>query len=371
MIAAVTINGTSWDTRRVLADVTIRQGRQAWGESSLASSATITLWDAPKTLPQECGVGVILQLDTAAGSPRFTGTVTDATATFPDPGRGANITLTATGYLATLARLTGGNRDFPEAAASARAQAIMDEASAGSIIHAIPQAADYRLAARPAKTASVLALLDEVAQSIGAVVYDLPTGEVLIQSLHARGQLTPHAIPAARILYAPKWRQVWEVENRVTVKWSGGEVVEQDSASVARWGLREATIETSLARPQHARQRCLDRLTRLAAPRWQLSDVVTDLPPDQLPIQAGDLALVATDQVAGLPLPGYPMVIEGWTDTQRGSRWQTTLHLSDGLMSFTGLSWEDIPPTDPAYQWATIDQAIPWTNALTLSDLKA
>lgn len=373
MISTVEIGGTAWDPGEVLADVTIRHGRSSWGEEPNASSASLTLWDAPKDLPATIGVGRSLVLLDQLGDPRFTGTITDASATFPDPQLGARIALTAVGALAGLGRRTVGLEDYPQEVATMRAKRLFSAAGIALTGRVeCPPAHDYLVAARPAKAVSALEALTELANTLGAVLFDTPSGEVVIQALHDRPLHLPHEIPAHRCAYAPTWRMAWEVENVVSVKWAGGTVTDRDPASVTAWGEREGKIETSLATDHDARARALDRLIRLANPRWQLPEVVTDLLPTEFPgLEPGDLALVATDQVAGLPLPGYPMVIEGWQDQQRGATWTTTFHLSDGLMSFAGLAWKDIPPADPRFTWAAIDQATIWTNALTLSDLEA
>ena len=371
MIEAVTIAGTPWELGHVLADVTIRHGRGAWGEAPNASSASITLYDAPPALPGSVAVGHPLVLSTGSGAVRFTGRVTDAVMSFPHPFEGATIALTAVGNLADLGRRLAGKVDYPSERGSARAARIATDADAPPLRISVPTAHDYMVAARPAKPETALALLTELATTLGAVLSDLPSGEVALQSLHARPLADPVEIPAAAVKYAPTWRQAWEVENSVRVKWQGGEVVEDDPASVALWGTNVATIETTLATSTDAHVRALDRLVRRATPRWQLPEAVTTLGPDALPVSPGSLVIVAIDQTAGLPLPGYSMVVEGWTDTQRGDEWTTTLHLSDGLMSFAGLAWEDIPATAAAYTWGAIKTPTEWRNALTLSDLKA
>lgn len=367
MIKGVTIAGTSWALDQVLADVTIRQGRQAWDAQPQAATATITLWDAPADLPPSVGVGNQLTLTTTQGAARFTGRVTDSTVTFPDPYQGARVTLTAVGPLAELGRVYVGAEDWPEEAATARVARLFAAAGVTAGVCECPPAHDYLVAARPASRDTALAVLTQLATTMGAAIYDTPTGEVVVQSLHARGSAAALDLPAASVAFAPAWRQAWEVENSVRVKYQGGELVETSASSIATWGLRENTIETTLATVAAARDRGLSRLTRLAQPRWHLGEVTTNILPHELPLAPGQLLNVAPDQALALPLPAHPMVVEGWTDQQRGDTWTTTLYLSDGVLSFAQLKWTGVPPT---YTWATIKPTTAWANATTAATIK-
>jgi hypothetical protein len=369
---ALTIGSTTIDLDQVIADVTIRHGRVDVYEAASPSTLQLTIEDVPRSFTRAFRVGsplVFTCTDGVTVAPRFTGTVTDGAV---DDSR---LTAIAVGRLASLASHTiGGTVDYPAEAWSARVTRAFTEAGLSAYLQLVAPAAgaDPSLAVRTVIDDGPVGLdeyLSALADMVGAAVADTPDGKILVQPISSRTLAGSVVLDPDLVAYVPVWTQVLPLANVVTVKYVGGEVTVQDAASVAFYGVRPVTIETTFTSPTAAAARANDRLARSAYSHWNIPSA-----PYLVGARLGIGApLTLSDMPASSPYATWTPVLEGWQDNITGDGheldWTMELALSDPLASGLTLPWNQVPTT-PGYTWATINQTVPWHDALQLGDLE-
>ncbi len=373
MIGRVAVSGRDVPLAVVSLDVTTRHARTSIDDGAQASTCTITAYNVTRATLDDYVVGRPLVIELENGTPRFTGTISDARLETPTPYGGATLHVVAVGNLARLGRLYTGDKAMPAELASERVDRVLTASGVPFVIQSsADNSDDYILAARDPGVVTVLDLLGEVANATAGAVADLPDGRVVFQFLNYRKDSPAWSLPSDRVLFAPDWGQTDDVQNRVSVTYAGGVVVREDPTSIDTFGVRAAVVTEPLAREQDAADLAAGLLVRKAVPRWRIpdADVLPDENGDPLDIRVGDLVDLV-DLPADAPRSTMTAIVEGWTERDTPTGIVATLALSDALSSFAGLAWEDIPNPDAAYLWNTIDQSTTFAEALTLSDLRA
>lgn len=369
---SLSIGGAAVPLAGVGAEVTIRHGRTDPDEEPVASSCQVVLYGVTKAFVEAFEIGEALVLtvsDGFAAKPRFTGRITDARL------EADKLTAIAIGRLATLNRYPIGDVvSWPAEKWSDRVRRIFTEAgiSLGQIVVQPDPLFDPILAARDHTTAGPTTVGDYLTfllPMVGGLAADLPDGKILVQAIGARTLNGAVHLAPADVLYSPPWVQVLPAGNIVTVRYQGDQgasVTVADNGSIARYGERPQTIDTSFANVADANYRANLRLSRAAYTHWNILEAPIIR---GLDLQLG-AAIVLENMPEASPFDPWTPILEGWTDTISGDDWTMTLALSDPLLSGLTLPWLAVPAT-AEYRWNTVDPATDWTEALTLEKLNA
>ncbi len=365
----VTLDGVALELDDVLADVSIHHGREQLVDEPTATSCQLTIRNVGAGVARDFRVGVSLVVtaeDAGRASlsvPRFTGRVTDAALDVDE------LTVVAVGRLATLGQYAIGASSWPAEPWSARVRRLFTEAGLDAILDLQADASfDPVLAPRDPATAGETTLGDYlayVAPMVGAAVTDRPDGLILVQAIGARSLEGYLALDPADVAYAPAWEQVLPAGNIVTVRYTGDQsesVTITDQASVDHYGRRPRTIDTSFVELADATTRATEALARGAWSRWQIPEAPILRP---LELTIGEPVEISAMPEAS-PFDPWTPIVEGWTDTITRDEWTMRLALSDPLASGLGLPWNIVPAGE---LWTTIDQLIPWRDAVALADL--
>jgi hypothetical protein len=362
----IVLDGVELPLAGILADLTIRHGRREVLDEATAATCQISLLGVAPAFVAGFRVGAPLTITASDGitsRPRFTGTVTDAALDVDE------LTAIAVGRIATLRRYAVGAVAWPVEAWSARIARLFAEAGLSAILDLRPDPLfDPELAARNPATAGPTTLGDYLAflaPMVGAAVADQPDGTILVQALGARTLEGAHALTPATVAYAPVWEQALPPANIVTVRYTGDQslsVTVRDDTSVALYGQRPRTVDTTFVAAADATHRANEALGRGAFAHWNV--------PAAPVLEGLELAVGQAIELSSLP-PSAPFdpwtpILEGWTDTIAGAEWRMALSLSDPLASGLLVPWNSVPPGE---LWTTIDQAIAWRDARTLDAL--
>jgi hypothetical protein len=363
----LTVAGATLDLHEVLADVTVRHGRADVMDDPTPSTCQVTLLDVDHAFVKAFQIRQPLVFSARDGGgaekPRFTGTITDAAL---DENR---LTAMAVGPLATFDQYPIGAADWPAETWSARVTRCFTEAGLASLLVLQKAAFDPLLVARTAATAGPTTLRDYLgflAPMVGAAVVDRPDGKVLVQAIGARTIASSTRLDPALVEYVPNWVQDLPHGNVVTVRYTGDQsmsVTVQAPSSIAVYGRRPITIDTTFANLGDATERANERLARTSFSHWNMPSA---------PVLAGlELAIGTPVQLdtfpASAPFDPWQPILEGWTDHIAGADWTMELALSDPLASGLLLPWNAVPTV--GYAWNQINQATPWKDALTIGDL--
>lgn len=366
----VTIGGQTIALADVLAEVSIHHGRADVGDEPTATTCQLVLRDVDPGFVDSFEIGVELRVtawdDVALASvPRFTGRVTDATLDVDD------LTLIGTARLSTLTGYRIGTGNWPQETWSARMQRIFTEAGLASVLDFRPDPDfDPPLAARDPATAGETTLgdyLSFLAPMLGAAVVDGLDGSIVVQAIAARTLDELIVVEPADVAYAPPWTMALPGGNVVTVRYQGDQgasVTIRDEASVALYGERFSTLDTTFVNQADAQQRASTRLQRGAYARWQMlqAPILRGLP-----LELGRPLLLSQMPTAS-PFDPWTPILEGWEDTISGPNWTMQLALSDPTYSgVTTLAWQDVPAT--GYAWNQVNPETAWREALVLDTL--
>lgn len=429
MIASIAIGGSVLDPDRVVAEsIVVTHGRRRATDGPEPGSANLALLVPAPDMPA-WGTGNSLTIGHDSG-PLFTGRVTDLTMTHVDTrehGMCALIRLTAMGPAAVLGVRVVGDEPWPVETGAARAQRILTLAG---VAHSIDGATDPLVLARDVDAQPALGLLDELAGSTGAAVFDTPAGTVVYQAISGRARpivpfmwqdfdaaftwddfdpamtwagdppsfadwISPTSEPPVRLpAGAIEWEPAWnlteaEVVNHARVGYGLPPEGEQqayaesvDAASIADHGRRYTYLGSVLAEQADAADRAGHIVTTQARPRWAMPEAVVllDLIRDPDPALYGQvLGLLCGDHVIiqGLPQPApavdWPAICEGWTyqfwKTEHGTEHErVALALSDPLASLAVMRWDDYPAI---YTWADHPAYLTWSDLTSTTILEA
>lgn len=367
-VKSVRLEGVELDLDAVLASVTIRHGRARIYDPPTASTCSLILQDLTRdfTRSLEVGADLAIDLESAPGSDppvnrtlaRFRGRVTDATLTDP------TLNLIGAGRLAELRR--AGSVDttgWPLERWSVRVGRLL--AAAGDIPYQIvpDPLFDPELDPPPEAELAIGGYLDELADTVGAAVYDDGAGAIVVEAIGARatpGRVTVSTDPY-NVLYSPVWQQELDIVNSVTVLYGPDRQTSatvSDPVSADRYGSSRTEIPTTIHDVADAQQRAQKRLELAGYARWNMQPV-TLLDASPAPFQIGHAVLI-NDLPASAPFPSWKPFLEGWTDLIDGPSFQMQLIVSDPLASHVYPTWETITQsaawldTHPELAWQDV-----------------
>ena len=361
-IVSVRLDGVELDLADVLADVTVRHGRDDVLGSPQASTASVALWPVDRGFTRGFRVGVLLELAAvgeAGAWPLFTGYVSDAE--LDD----TTLSIVAAGVLANANRVELAIGSWAEEAWSARAARLFASTPFDYVVEPDP---DFDPVLYPPVNLDTGTELFEtysqsLASAVGAALFDTPDGRLAAQALGSRAGDVVHELDPALVAWAPKWTQTLDVANVIAVQYGSDdasvELVDVDEASVELFGRRSTAIEsTRIKLAGDAGTRARTALDRRAYPRWEIRDLLYLAPIPNLAV--GDRVLL-TDLPASAPLEYWTPVVEGWTHTISGPDWTLELALSDPLASGLALTWEELPAglawqDVPPLEWIEADE---------------
>lgn len=399
-VTSVLLDGSPLDLDTVEWSVIVSHGRTDIAGSPQPSTARLTLTlRSPDVLPD--AIARTLEVESHS-TPRFTGEVTgmriEHATTADDVDPRTRVHVYAVGNLNKLATLTDGAAGFIEETMIDRATGILD---ATGLTYAISSDDGTVLLAHDPETRTVLDWLNELCETVGATMADLPDGTILFESYTRRsldftagiwagadgtwadyagqwqaGRATL-ALPAESVMWAPQWEKAVDtVLNDVTVTYGAADpqttVTAGDSNSVTRYGTRSVELVTTIKLEAAAQARADAIITAQASARWRMSQVTvlvdtldaTDLAL-LLALESGDR--VNVDGNPGVsPATAYVGIVEGWTDTYSPSGHRMTLYLSDPRFSFALADWGQI---DTAVTWADVNATVAWSDIVLPADI--
>jgi len=365
----------------VLASVSIRHGRDTVDGPVQASTCTLGLRALPRSDLKIWEVGTMLEIWDSSNAKLFTGTITDNALAEDDPLTDAVLSIVAVSTLEQAGSRQVRGHAWPAEGWGARAARILSEAGLTGTVQA--PTPDVPLAAPPPDEPNVddpstgtwaatdaLSALGDILNDVDGTVFELGDGTIVVQALSGRAGLYPMlTLDPAIVLYSPEWEMTLDVKNRIVLGWGygadagGGSVTVNDPDSQTRYGLRwTGEFTTGLADATTAGHQALEKLDRLAWPRWSLG-AVTVLEPQALAI--GQLVQL-TELPAAAPFASWNAVVEGWVDTIEGPDWTQDLVLADPQDSGLALPWLDVPAS---LLWQDVAPACRWSDAYNLGNL--
>jgi hypothetical protein len=421
-LESVHIRGVEVDPCDVVNIARITHGRADSTAGPTASSAYVQfLIPATEGMPAwTVGDPITINAD---GVVRFTGTITDTELSAHIPYNGVEhgvFDVQAIGNVATLGFREIGDVPWPVELVADRATHILNPTG---VPYRVEGAPSIRVTTRDVDRQPALTLITELAQDVGAAVFDTPDGVVVFQHYAARAQswhftrwmdvppavvwsaaaghwadwnatatTSPNApVPIRLDMCAVGWEPVWRetsgaVINDVTLYYGptpadggtrdGWHLMDTDSVTLH--GRRHFGAETQLADLDGAMERAGMILDLHSEPRWGMAEIlvyVDDLPPAEQTTMLG-LLCGARVQLTDMPQPApeySPVrIVEGWTHTLTPTRSDLVLQVSDPLHSYAGITWGALPPagTTPPLRWMDVPPAVIWADALTLAHLQ-
>lgn len=405
-LESVTIAGTVVDPCWVdTAAVIITHGRAGVADGPTASTAVLA-FVVPEMPTWRVADPIAIAAD---GMTRFTGRIADIELTHVPAATGeqeAVLEVTCIGPVADLGRRQIGDQPWPLDSSSTRATRILTAANVPAQVEGNPA---LTVNPRDVDARTALDLVTDLAEDVGAAVFDTPDGLVVFQHYQARAQTwayhlwreapgtwsetpawfptwadtatespsapTPVEIPCDVAAWEPTWVQTdAQVINDVTIGYGvppqGQEqdrLTADNPESITRFGRLHYGNDTQLADSLSAGYRAGMILDRHATPRWGMAGL--DVWPDDMDPTLRDqvLALLCGKRImtTGLPAPAPSLtavgVVEGWTHTLTPTLNQITFNLSDPLHSYAGIVWAAL---NPGGRWTDVDPALPWYDAL-------
>ena len=368
---SVSVNGTPLDPNVVLADVTIRSGRERADDGLSASSATVDLL-SPAPLGSSLQIADVVTI-TASGVPRFTGKVAELTVGTGTGGE-AVTTLVAVGALSRLPRLLV-TLPLPAATAAARLTSLfaglgIPLAVAGGTTYNLT---DYGAIGDDPVTADQI--VGAVMTDTGAIVADGGDGTVFAQFPEARISGETHTPDPAATSLDLVWDMADDMVNDCTVEYgpstSRATVHTNNPVAIESYDLRAARLSGGLADVGTATRRAASIVSRLAEPAWGLRSVQS-WDENILSYHVGALVTLAP-LPASAPVAGgsWLGILEGWTeryqpDTAGGLGGSWELAIGDPKHSAETLVWQNATPSE---HWSSVNPATAWQDVISNTDL--
>lgn len=404
-ITEIAINGTPLDLAKVEWALAIDHGRNDVSTPPQASSAELIIRGFT-TIPAT--ISDVLTIE-AYGVPRFTGLVTDTELTHEDSNTGqpiGRLRITAMGNLTQLTMYSVGDAGYVEETLDDRVQAILDETGLTYTANTEPNM--VLLAQDAGNPQTAFDAIIDLCVNTGATICDLPDGNILFESYTRRGvgynpatwagvtdiwddvdfiwsdvyeasttAPIPVQLPNNGIVWEPIWRQsIVPVINQAIVNYGdpAAAMTFTDNTSVGIYGLRTATINTTLADTTDAYDRASHIVTTQAYPRYGLTQIQiymnrldSGTRADVLDVIQGSRILV-TDLPQPAPLSQYLGVVEGWSESHTPQGYFLTLSLSDPRYSYAMAQWSEV---DAALTWGSVNATVQWYNVVLPGDLAA
>jgi len=218
---------------------------------------------------------------------------------------------------------------------------------------------------------NALALISQIAISVGGSIYETGDGNVGYLSAYGRSLRAESGytgLPTAQVraddLAASK--SASDLVNRLEVGYDGGTIEVQDLDSIQSYGVRASVLGTILADQSAAENRGADLLFDLAVPRYKLPSARFEL--HTLSGSNVDL-LLGVDVEEPVALPGLPATlgdlfdrafVEGVQYDLGADRRSVTYFLSDAALSLRSERWQDV---DQTLAWQDVDAILTWAEA--------
>ncbi len=306
---------------------------------------------------------------------RFTGRITDPTATPDLPKRPGIVQVTAVSRRAQLGRIPIGDEPWPVETDGQRAAHILAAASAATGVPiGYVDAGTVLVTALDVDAQPPAELLDALALDTGGTLAELRDGRLEWHDAEHRRRARPDVtLTADQVLSSLTASQkLAGIVNDLTVAYGptvdGGQrptvrVLDPVSADpVAGLGPLAASLSTQLETEADALRFARLQVGRRSRPTWQLSGLTVDLLATVAPDVAGQLlrlefgSLVA---VTGFPSSGpftaAYLWCEGWTETVTRNSWRLDVSASDYGRNGPPPRWLDVTPPltwgDPAVTW--------------------
>lgn len=404
-ITEIAINGTPVDLAKVEWQLAIDHGRNDVSTPPQASSAELIIrgfTDIPATIADELTIE-------AYSVPRFTGIITDTEISHEYSNSGnpiGRLRITAMGNMVRLAQYQVGESGFPEETLDDRVTNILD--ATGLTYTANTQPYMVLLAEDTGTGQTAFDALIDLCVNTGATMCDLPDGNILFESYTRRGvgynpatfaqvndtfadvpyiwsdvyEATtavpvPVTLPNNGVVWEPVWRQsIVPVINQAIVVYGDptDTIIFTDTTSQGIYGLRSATINTTLADTTDAYDRASHIVTTQAYPRYGLTQIQIFMNRLDSTTRSAVLGIVQGSRILieDLPQPApdieYLGVVEGWSESHTPQGYFLTLSLSDPRYSYAMASWSEV---DPALIWSSVNASVQWYDVVLPSDLAA
>jgi hypothetical protein len=369
--------------------VTIRHGREDYGEQAEADTTTVELSPdhTGAAVPAiEIGADLLIThqvTDTGPVFTRFRGRVSDVSRTWDDVGEATPdqglCQVVAVSSLGELGRRLVGDEPWPQELDGARALRILRLAyptlPATNVDPGI-----YQLIPRDVDRQDALALVHEAAEAGGGLVWT-KAGDPFpyyADFEHRRGTVAALELDACDILAAPTWsRDLSGLCNYISLTYgvapAEGEapsLTSRNQPSVDKFGEYGLSVTLALANQADAQARANLLTTRNGAPQWVLSELplaVSELDPATVETLLG-LDTHSLMLLTGLPAAGSAPTsayvwIEGWAEELAAGTHELTMAVSSYCATAPPVRWNDVPP-EPT--WDTADPSWTWDSVVCI-----
>ena len=368
--ATVTIAGNDF-TGNTLNGLAIHYGRPTIWQQARSSYATIDILNTTNVNNDfEINDSVVVTVQDSDGTTItvFTGVITDISAQIAASGSNATVaveTITAVGPFAQMSRTTVGKTQYPKEYDDDRINRILTEA--GVTIDVVDTPGVYELTERDINPIDAYTLSTYYAQMCFGYMYETKTGAVG----YANESRRTLDVEASGYLDIDEgyinWRginsrkSIADILNRIILFYKdNAQVTADDTASIASYGLYEATISTELHNLDEA-QNIADRYVSLRSqPEYNFSSFNINL--DNPNLLAADLdALINIEMGTAIQIDNLPNAIshisyqgfvEGWDLVINQMQASLTITSSDSTYSVVPIRWQDV---DPLTEWLDLD----------------
>lgn len=368
--ATVTIAGVDF-TGNTLNGLAIHYGRPTIWDQARASYATIDILNSTNVNNDfEINDPVVVTIKDSDGTTItvFTGVITQVEGRVAASGSNSTVaieTITAVGPFAQMSRTTVGKTAYPKEYDDDRITRILTEA--GVTVDVVDTPGVYELTDRDADPIDAYTLASYYAGMCFGYLYETKTGSVG----YANESRRTIDVGASGYLDIDEgyinWqginsrKSIADIVNRIIVFYKNNDqVTSDDAASIASYGLYEATVNTELHNLDEA-QNIADRYVSLRSiPEYNFSSFSINLDnPNILPADLDALINIEMGtaiQIDNLPNAishiSYTGFVEGWDLVINEMQAFLTLTTSDSTYSVVPIRWQDV---DPTTQWDDLD----------------
>ena len=399
----VEIDGVSY-TNAVLANLTIRTGRNNIYEQAQAGYANIQLIDLDQeTVPVSINSSLSIEVQDTSGTyvPIFGGSVVDIVVEVRDAGSTTftqTYTITALGALSRLQKaLTDGvlSKDFdgnqilslltdllvnswnevPAALEWADYDPTVTWANAENTgLGTIDTPGEYELEARSSNRTNVYSLVSALATSGLGYIYENAQGQISYADATHRSQylstngyvdLTANQARAAGLRVETR---AGDVRNQITIQYKNNQEADaSDATSISTYGNLGQIITTTLEKSVDAEYQADFYLSLRKDPQAIFSEITFDLTNPELDNSDRDnlLNVFMGEAVAINDLPAnmgsiFQGFVEGWSFQAGYNTLSISMIVSPTAYSLQALQWDEISNT---FTWSSVSPTLDWARA--------
>jgi len=404
---SVLIDGTEYKNV-TLANLTIESGRRDIYQQAVAGYCNLSILnidDEAINVSINSGITVYVQNSTATPVAIFGGSVTDIVTTIERSGTGGlvqSVNLTALGALSRLPKvltdgvlskdydgdqiaailngiLYGAWNEVPAALTWATYDPTTTWANAeNSGVGEIDVPGNYELAARSSSVTDAYSLVAALATSGLGTIYEDAQGRIgYADSTHRGTYLATNGYVdlSANEAYSGGLQsstRSGDVRNIVTITYhNGGQVTDDEPASIATYGALAQNITTTLENAGDATTQAAFYLALRAYPRANFDSIryplgspnVSDADRDALigvfmgmPVNIADLPANMGSNFQGF--------VEGWRFSAGYNSLAVDLYITPVSYSLDAFRWNDVPASET---WNTISPTLDWLNATVVA----